>query len=124
MDEDRRGSDDDDDVVAHDVKCHHQIIVDVIDVEVHLARHGIKRTPLPAAPTVDRISSAVYRGVSHDGRFVGGGACNQEPDGDTSTKTQDLDRLDRQYGVIPTVLDIVMLVSFWTSICVSAMVGF
>ena len=70
MDEDRRGSDDGDDVVAHDVKRRHRIVVDVIDVEVHLARHGIKRTPLPGAPTVDRISSAVHRGVSHDGRFV------------------------------------------------------
>ena len=30
------------------------------------------RTPLPGAPTVDRISSAVHRGVSRDGRFVDG----------------------------------------------------
>ena len=32
---------------------------------------------------VNRICSAVHRGVSHDGRFVGGDARNQEPDGDT-----------------------------------------
>ena len=35
-------------------------------------------TPLPSASTVDRISSAVHRGVSHDGRLIGRGACNQE----------------------------------------------
>ena len=43
-------------------------------------------------PTVDIISSAVHRGVSHDGRFVGGGARNQEPDGDTRHRDSDLDR--------------------------------
>ena len=32
------------------------------------------RTPLPGAPTVDRISSAVLRGVSHEGRLIGRGA--------------------------------------------------
>ena len=36
------------------------------------------RTPLPGGPTVDRISSAVLREVSHEGRLIGGGACNQE----------------------------------------------
>ena len=30
----------------------------------------IARTPLPGAPTVDRISSAVLRGVSHEGRLI------------------------------------------------------
>ena len=30
------------------------------------------RTPLPGTPTIDRISSVVLRGVSHEGRFVGG----------------------------------------------------
>ena len=41
------------------------------DLEVcHLARHGIKRTPLPGAPTVDKRCSVVHRVVSHDGRFV------------------------------------------------------
>ena len=30
----------------------------------------IARTPLPGAPTVDRISSPVHRGVSRNGRFV------------------------------------------------------
>ena len=41
---------------------------------------------------VDRISSAVLRGVSHEGRFVGGDARNQEPDGDTRRRDNDLDR--------------------------------
>ena len=36
------------------------------------------RKPLPGAPTVDRISSAVLRGVSHKGRLIGRGARNQE----------------------------------------------
>ena len=40
-------------------------------------------TPLPGAPTINRISSAVLRGVSHEGRLIGGGARNQELDGDT-----------------------------------------
>ena len=34
----------------------------------------IARIPLPGAPTIDRISSAVHRGVSHDGRLIGRGA--------------------------------------------------
>ena len=36
------------------------------------------RTPLPGTPTVDRISSVVLRGVSHEGRLIGRGARNQE----------------------------------------------
>ena len=32
------------------------------------------RNPLPGAPTVDRISSVVLRGVSHEGRLIGRGA--------------------------------------------------
>ena len=35
---------------------------------------------------------AVHREVSRDGRFVGGGARNQEPDGDTRRRDNDLDR--------------------------------
>ena len=31
------------------------------------------RTPLPGAPTIDRISSAVLQGVSHEGRLIGRG---------------------------------------------------
>ena len=38
-------------------------------------------TPLPGAPTVDRISSAVLRGVSHEGRLIDKDACNREQEG-------------------------------------------
>ena len=65
------------------------------------------RTPLPSAPTVDRICSAVHRGVSRDGRFVGGGARNQEPDGDTRRRDSDLDRFgpsDRRNTLRPVSL--------------------
>ena len=44
------------------------------------------------APTVDKRCSAVLRGLSHEGRLIGGGACNQEPDGDTRRRDSDLDR--------------------------------
>ena len=67
----------------------------------------IKCTPLPGAPTVDRICSAVHRGVSHDGRFVGGGARNQEPDGGTRRRDSDLDRFgpsDRRNTLRPVSL--------------------
>ena len=66
--------------------------MDDVDLEVHLARHGSAHKPLPGAPTVDKRCSAVNRGVSHDGRFVGGDARNQEPDGDTRRSDSDLDR--------------------------------
>ena len=49
-------------------------------------------SPLRVCMSVDRISSAVHRGVSRDGRFVGGGTRNQEPDGDTRRRGSDLDR--------------------------------
>ena len=48
--------------------------------------------PLPSVPTVDKRCLAVHRGVSCDGRFIGGGARNQEPDGDTRRRDSDLDR--------------------------------
>ena len=56
---------------------------------------------------VDRISSIVHQGVSHDGRFVGGGARNQEPDGDTRRRDSDLDRFgpsDRSNTLRPVSL--------------------
>ena len=34
---------------------------------------------------VDRISSAVLRGVSHEGRLIGREACNQEQEGNRDT---------------------------------------
>ena len=44
------------------------------------------RTPLPGTPTIDRISSVVHRGVSHDGRLIGREACNQEQEGNRDTR--------------------------------------
>ena len=41
----------------------------------------IARNPLPSVPTVDRISSVVLRGVSHEGRLIGREACDQEQEG-------------------------------------------
>ena len=56
---------------------------------------------------VDRISSAVHRGVSRNGRFVGGGVRNQEPDGDTRRRDNDLDMFgpsDRRNTLHPVSL--------------------
>ena len=41
---------------------------------------------------VDKRCSAVLRGVSYEGRLIGGGARNQESDGDTRRRDSDLDR--------------------------------
>ena len=46
------------------------------------------RTPLPGAPTVDGISSAVLQGVSHEGRLIGRGARNQEQEGNKDTRVR------------------------------------
>ena len=46
----------------------------------------IARTPLPGAPTVDRILSAVLRGVSNEGRLIGRDACNWEQEGNRDTR--------------------------------------
>ena len=46
------------------------------------------RTPLPNAPTVDRISSAVLRGLSHEGRLIGRDACNREQEGNRDTRVR------------------------------------
>ena len=59
------------------------------------------------SPSVDRISSAVHRGVSRDDRFVGGGARNQELDSDTRRRDNDLDRFgssDRRNTLRPMSL--------------------
>ena len=56
---------------------------------------------------VDRISSVVHRGVSRDGRFVGGGARDQELDGDTRRRDSDLDKFrpsDRHNTLCPVSL--------------------
>ena len=69
-----------------------QVATSGVDLEIPSGRLWIKRTPLPGAPTINRISSVAHRGISRDGRFVGGGARNQEPDGDTRRRDSDLDR--------------------------------
>ena len=48
----------------------------------------IARTPLPGAPTVDRLSSAVLRGVFHEGRLIGRGARDQEQEGNRNTRVR------------------------------------
>ena len=45
-------------------------------------------------PPVNKRCSVVLRGVSHEGRLIGGGARNQEPDGDTRRRDSDLDRFE------------------------------
>ena len=49
------------------------------------------RTPLPSAPTVDRISSAVLRGVPHEGRLIGR-AEERVIKNKKATETHELDR--------------------------------
>jgi len=59
------------------------------------------------APTVDKRCSTVLRGVSHEGRLIGGGARNQEPDGDIRHRDIDLDRFgpsDRRNTLCPVSL--------------------
>ena len=46
----------------------------------------IARTPLPGTPTIDRISSVVLRGVSHEGRLISRGARDQEQEGNRDTQ--------------------------------------
>ena len=47
-----------------------------------------KETARTCAPTVDRISSVVLRGVSHKGRLIGRDACNQEQEGNRDTRVR------------------------------------
>ena len=48
----------------------------------------IARTPLLGMSTIDRISSVVVRGVSHEGRLIGRGARNQEQEGNRDTRVR------------------------------------
>ena len=57
--------------------------------------------------TIDKRYSAVLRGVSYEGRLIGGGVRNQEPDGDTRRRDSDLDRFgpsDRRNTLRPVSL--------------------
>ena len=87
--------------------------VDVVEILIAISQKAIwfimrsARTPLPGAPTIDKRCSVVHRGVSHDDRFVGGGARDQEPDGDTRHRDSDLDRFglsDRRNTLRPVSL--------------------
>ena len=84
-----------------------QVATSCVDLEIPSGPPWIKRTPLPSMPTVDKRCSAVHRGLSRDGRFVSGGARNQEPDGDTRRRDSDLDRFgpsDRRNTLHPVSL--------------------
>ena len=77
----RIAADDDDERFPYEIDSRSHRERDV-DLEVHLVRHGSAHTPLPGVQTVKKRCSAVVRGVSHEDRLIGGGARDQEPDGD------------------------------------------
>ena len=84
-----------------------QVATSGIDLEIPSSPPWIKRTPLPSTPTIDKRCSVVLRGVSHEGRFIGGGAHDQELDGDTRRRDSDLDRFgpsDRHNTLRPVSL--------------------
>ena len=79
-----------------------------VDLELchRFARDQRARAPR-WAPIVDKRCSVVLRGVSHEGKLIGGGARNQEPDGDTRRRDSDLDRFgpsDRHNTLCPVSL--------------------
>ena len=58
-------------------------------------------------PPINKRCSAVLRGVSHEGKLIGEGAHDQEPDGDTRRRDSDLDRFgpsDRRNNLRPMSL--------------------
>ena len=84
-----------------------QVTTSGVDLEIPFGPPWIKRTPLLGAPTIDKRCSAVLRGVSHEDRLIGGGARDQEPDGDTRRRDSDLDRFgpsDRRNTLRPVSL--------------------
>ena len=86
-------------------RCH--VATSGVDLEIPFGPPWIKRTPLLGAPTIDKRCSAVLRGVSHEDGLIGGGARDQEPDGDTRRRDSDLDRLglsDRRNTLRPVSL--------------------
>ena len=60
--------------------------MDDVDLEVHLARHGSARTPLPGAPLSTKYGQQSTEGGARGGRLSVDGACNQEPDGYRGTR--------------------------------------
>ena len=70
-----------------------RVATDGADLEIPSGSPWITtHRPLPGVPTVDKRCSTVLRGVFHEGRLIGGGARNQETDGDTRRRDNDLDR--------------------------------
>ena len=55
-------------------------------------RVGLLHYLFLAVVLVDKRCSTVLRGVSHEGRLIGKGARDQEPNGDTRRRESDLDR--------------------------------
>ena len=47
---------------------------------------GLVQAGLVVKPRVNRISSAVLRGVSHEGRLIDRDACNREQEGNRDTR--------------------------------------
>jgi hypothetical protein len=60
--------------------------------------------PKDPSRLVDEIWSAVHRGGTHDGRLIGRGARNQEPDDDRDTGHKVYTDSGHQHDVIPYVL--------------------
>jgi hypothetical protein len=82
---------------------------DAVDLEIHLAHHAIKRMIPTWRVTVDEIWSAVPRGYTHDGRLIGRGARDQEPDGNRDIRHKIYTGSDHQYDVKPYILCSVIL---------------
>ena len=64
-------------------------------------------TPLPGAPLSTKYGRQSTEGGARGGRLSVDGACNQEPDGDTRRKDNDLDRFgtsDRRNTLHPVSL--------------------
>jgi hypothetical protein len=84
--------------------------MDEVELEVrHLARHGSSARPLPGATLLTKCGRQSTEGYIHDGRLIGRGARNQEPDGNRDTRHKIYTTSDRQHGVKPYILCSVIL---------------
>jgi len=81
---------------------------DVNEENFHLIRRKIKHAqPLPGAPLSMKYGRQSTEGGARGGRLSVDGACNQEPDGDTRRRDNDLDRFgpsDRRNTLRPVSL--------------------
>ena len=93
-----------------DVEAISRVATKDVDLELrHLVHHRSARTLLPGTPTIDKRCSVVLRGVSYEGRLIGGGARdrNRMVTGDTRRRESDLDRFgpsDRHNTLRPVSL--------------------